>query len=191
MKKCCLKLSLVLILMLSAGCSSHSHEGFTYSEYAAGVDVKYLTQGLSSHGTTGHLIPKDFLTKFEYGNNKFYWYTNEKTFSFGDMDKTLVYLEYADDIYEKAKSYILNYEGIDLSQEMNYNDYIFHFNEDFPHPTNFPFGYLMAGYNDTKNTLIFLGMSCAENKYPDLEYGKTDFGKYLKIFFGEFYDFDA
>lgn len=185
MKKNFLHLVLIIILTIISGCSKGT-------DYTKGVDVEHFIYSQSSVGTTSHLIPENFLTMFEYGQNKYYRYTNETTFvPGGDMDKTLMYLVYSEDIYKESKDYILCEMNLDFSQFKSYNGYVFYFNEDFPHKTNFPFDYLMAGYNDTKNTLIFLGMSCERNKYPDLEYGETDFGKYLKIFFGEFYDFDA
>lgn len=184
MKKFLLALILISTFVFVTGCS----EGIDYTK---GVDVINFSFAESSIGTTSHLIPQDLLTKFEYGDNKYFRYTNDGAFYFGDIDKTLMYLEYTDNVYEEAKDYILTEMNLDFSKEKSYNGYVFHFNEDFPHRTYFPHGYLMAGYNDEKNRLVFLGLTSSEKKYPEFECGKTDFGKYLKIVYGEFYDFDA
>lgn len=175
---------LCVIAILLAGCST----GIKYSE---GVDVQYFSPALSSSGTTSQLVPEKFLEKFEYSENRFYHYTNERAFSFGDMDKTLLYLEYDDGIYEKAKEYILTEMDLNFTEKREYNGYVFYLNEDLATRTYFPYQYLMAGYNDDKNRVIFFGMVCVERLYPDVKYGETDLGLYLKIFFGDWYDFDA
>ena len=185
MKKFLLSLALVIALSFSSGCAYGLPPGLSYRE---GVDVQYFSSKLSSF-ETARLVSEDFLTRFEYGDNKFYWDVYE--FLLLDIfDKTLMYLEYSDDVYEEAKNYILTEMDLDLSKERSYNGYIFHFNKDC-RVDDFPYEYLMAGYNDSKNRLVFLGLYAAPEKHPELECGETDFGKYLKIVYGEFYDFDA
>ena len=179
---------LCVIAILLAGCST----GIKYSE---GVDVQYFSPALSSSGTTSQLVPEKYLEKFEYSENRFYHYTNERAFSFGDMDKTLLYLEYDDGIYEKAKEYILTEMDINFTERREYSEYVFYINHAFKNVAGylefFPYQYLMVGYNDDKNRVIFFGMVCVERLYPDVKYGETDLGLYLKIFFGDWYDFDA
>ena len=192
MKRFLLSLVLVTTLSFFSGCTGGC-TGIkplpTGEPYYKGVDVQEFSTSLSSFGTA-HLVSEDFLTKFEYGDNKFYWDNNEGFFRLADIDKTLMYLEYTDDVYEEAKNYILTEMDLDLSQEKNYNGYIFHFNNDCLR-TNFPYVYLIAGYNDSKNKIVFLGIYASTKKHPELDYGETDFGKYLKMVYGEFYDFDA
>ena len=194
MKKILLELILITTLAYFSGCTGGC-TGInplpTGRPFCEGVDVQEFSPMLSECGTTYHLIPETFLTKFEYGDNKFYWDTNGSFFRFlPDIDKTLMYLEYTDDVYEKAKDYILTDMNLDFTQEKSYNGYVFHFNEDFGY-IYFPYSYLIAGYNDSKNRLVFLGLYASAKKYPELECGETDFGKYLKMVYGEFYDFDA
>lgn len=184
----------ILVVILSAvavfvtGCS----EGVKYSE---GVDVQYFRPALSSIGTTAYLIPDNFLEEFEYTENKFYRYSNDRAFSFGDMDKNLMYLEYSDEVYEEAKDFVLTEMDLDLSDERIYNGYTFYMNYAHEHNDGpkeiFPYRYFMAGYNDAKNRIIFISMDCVQKAYPEAEQGLTDFGWYLQTFFGEFYDFDA
>ena len=188
MKRFLLSLVLVITLSFFSGCAYGLPPGLSYRE---GVDVKYFDHSLSSFGIAD-LVSEDFLTSFEYGDNKFYCYIYEPFLFIEVFDKALMYLEYSDDVYEEAKNYILTEMDLDLSQEKSYNGYIFHFNTGrYNLVTNFPTGYLMAGYNDSKNRLVFLGIYASTKKHPELDYGETDFGKYLKMVYGEFYDFDA
>ena len=187
MKKFLLPLVLIITLSFSSGCAyTGLPPGLSYRE---GVDVQYFNPSLSSF-EIAHLVSEDFLTSFEYGENKFYCSIYEPFLFLDVFDKALMYLEYSDDVYEEAKNYILTEMDLDLSKERSYNGYIFHFNKDC-RVDDFPYEYLMAGYNDSKNRLVFLGLYAAPEKHPELECGETDFGKYLQIVYGEFYDFDA
>lgn len=145
---------------------------------------------LSSDGTTETLIPKGFLTRYEYVQGDFFFYATA-VLNRDPMDKTLLYVEYSDTNYKEAKEYIMTEMNLNIAEAKEYNGYTFYLNNDFEPREIFPFQYTMAGYNDEKNRLIFLGMVCAEKSYPDVQYGETDFGLYLEIFFGEWYDFDA
>lgn len=187
MKKFLLSLALIITLSFSSGCAyTGLPPGLSYRE---GVDVKYFEFELSEY-STAHLVSEDFLTKFEYGDNKFYWGAYESFLLLDVFDKTLMYLEYSDDVYVEAKNYILTEMDLDLSQEKSYNGYVLYFNNDCLR-TNFSYVYLIAGYNDSKNRLVFLGLYVSARNHPELECGETDFGKYLKMVYGEFYDFDA
>lgn len=183
MKKLFCVIISVVVIVFFVGCSS----GVSFVD---GVDVRHFIPTLSSVGTTGCLIPKNLLEEFDYGENRFYWSSNDRLLP-GDMDKTLLYVEYSDANYEEAKEYIMTEMNLNIAEAKEYNGYIFYLNNDFEPREIFPFQYTMAGYNDEKNRLIFLGMVCAEKSYPDVQYGETDFGLYLEIFFGEWYDFDA
>ncbi len=186
MKRFLLSLAFVITLSFSSGCAyTGLPPGLSFRE---GVDVQYFNPSLSSF-EIAHLVSEDFLTSFEYGENKFYCSIYEPFLFLDVFDKALMYLEYSDDVYEEAKNYILTEMDLDLSQEKSYNGYVFHFNKD--HRIIFPYEYLMAGYNDSKNRLVFLGLCAGIGKHPELECGETDFGKYLQIVYGEFYDFDA
>ena len=135
-----------------AGCNLGGWEIGTY--YTQGVDVEEFTPALSSIGTTAYLIPDNFLEEFDYVENKFYRYTNEHGFDFGDMDKNLIYLGYSDEVYEEAKNYILTEMDLNLSDEKIYNGYTFYMNYAQEHATGhqeiFPYECNMAGYNDSK-----------------------------------------
>jgi hypothetical protein len=175
---------LLAIMLPLTGCS---HE----AGYTEVMDVKDFSPALSSVGTTSDLIPENFLNMFQYTENKFYRYANDECIFHWNMDKTLMYLQYPNVVYEEAKEYILTEMDLDFSVERSYNGYVFYMNLAYSPNIIFPSQSLMAGYNDTANRLVFLGMCCSDDVYPEVNLGLTDFGAYLKTFYGEFYDFDA
>ena len=107
------------------------------------------------------------------------------------FEKTLLYVKYSDDEYEKAKEYIIKQQDLDIFNDLSFNSYHFYLNQlEVSFLRHFPSSYIMTGYNDEQNILIFIGMYCSEKSYPEVQYGLTDFGLYLKTFFGEWYNFD-
>ena len=57
--------------------------------------------------------------------------------------------------------------------------------------TKFPSWFTMMGYNDSLCKLVFIGFCCSGVDDPQAAYAETDFGKFLDIFFSEYYDFNA
>ena len=161
-------------------------------DYSKGVDPELYNPNLSSVGITSELIPEYFLDNFEYSDGKFYYHSDYYGF-FGleATEKSLFYLEYTEKNYQTVKEYVLTQMGLDFASEKKYNNYIFYIYPSRQYSYTFPYRYSLAGYNDEKLTFIFIGSTCEKKNYPEVEYGLTDFGLYLKTFFGEWYDFDS
>ena len=161
------------------------------------TSCEYREDGLESfnkahsYGVTCYLIPDNFMEDFEYVDGDYHWYSDDDYRK--SMDKTLLYLEYSDENYRQAKEFVLTEMDLDFSTEKSYNGYVFYINLAYANGAYreiFPRQYTMVGYNDNNSRIIFIGMCCAANDYPETQYGLTDFGLYLKTFFGEWYNFD-
>ncbi len=143
-----------------------------------------------------------FIEDYEYIEGGYYWREEDLT---RDLFKSkrqpeivVLYLKYDEGMYGEAKQFMLK-NIIPNDKTYIYNDYIFYENTNF-NPQNgtdkVPQFFTMACYNDTKNVLVFIGMSSGkaftsgsllEDKYlTDLENHWTEF---IDQYFGEYYDF--
>ena len=75
-----------------------------------------------SYGLNRYLIPKDFLNLFEYSDGGYDYYYCVGAYGYVT---TLLYMQYDEDIYHKAKEYALDHlEFVEESEEL-YKDYVF------------------------------------------------------------------
>ncbi len=135
---------------------------------------------------------------YEYVDGLWFWSSHGSGFLglITDMDRSLMYIEFTEDVYQSAKSSIFDWEDPDVKvveeTRLDYNGYVFYesyFYNNYQKWFGGNYRCAMAGYNDEKHKLIFISMFC-DVDYPELETALTDFEFYLKTFYGDFYDFD-
>ena len=106
-------------------------------------------------------------------------------------ERVLVYIKYDDDTYENAKKYAMENLILSDAPVEEYNGYVFY--DNFTNDGNefkFPYMFNRLAYNDSNNTLIFLGLYCVH--YDDdylfrlYEYEWADL---LEVMYEEWYSF--
>ena len=134
------------------------------------------------------LPSQTFCTDYEYVNAGYYL---QDTLSSKIPSYVILYLEYEERVYFEAK-YAM-FEGIEPYFDDMYlhNGYVFYKNSNYirlsangKNGDRFPKCFTMAGYNDNKKTLIFLGYYLFESQ-ENIE----DWGAFLEEIYGEHYDF--
>ena len=140
---------------------------------------------------------------FNYTRGDYHYY-DAPLLSLSSLEKAIAILEYDDIIYQEAKQYCLNNMYLSPTNIKEHNGYVFIENLGYADYVGsikngvnqeFPETFTMFGYNDSLKTLVFLGF-CSEHANdkkddPQAAYAETDFGKFLDIFFSEYYDFNA
>ena len=133
------------------------------------------------------LIPDNFIETFTYKDGNYFFSTSEKAPAFVVCERVFLYLQYDDDIYLKAKQYAM--EELALSDDMvvQYNNYMFYDNN--VNSNRFPYRFKRFAYNDSNNTLIFIGFDVSVELYSEVDEAINDWGIFLEKYYGEFYTF--
>ena len=105
-------------------------------------------------------------------------------------DKSLLYLKYDSETYSEAKAYTL--EQLKLSEQIVdiYNNYYFFENltsRSTCLKDNFPYSFVRFAYNDTNNTLVFIGFYSGSGEKAKIT--ADDWGGFLEEYYGDWYDF--
>lgn len=199
-KEFVLALAVLLLLTCLTGCSQVI-ESLTVVEIS-GIDN--FSPQISSMSLTSCLLPSEtFLQDYPYTNGSFYYY---EKMAFVSDDRELVFMEldYSSEVYEQVKQYCLDNMNLSEVNVKELNGYIFQENLNLPKMhehlengvnTKFPYFFTMFAYNDSLQTLLFLGFHCDDyrEKKTDTEekadIANEDWGGFLQEFFGEYYDF--
>lgn len=187
-------LNLFLILFLLTSCPYSSEDNYS-------LELDQFDRMASEMSTTRYLIPAHtdnqyvtLIDDFEYVGGKFYRYTHASNIFVEDIDKCLMYIEYTQENYQKAKESVFgdcdNNSEIDYLSEQTYNEYHF-FTSYYDNRDKVEVLNAMAGYNDDKNRLVFISIYCSTTEYTEADLLDTDFEGYLKSVYGEWYDFDS
>ena len=152
----------------------------------------------STVSLTQYLLPDEgFIDMFKYIDGNYHYYDNCKLDN--AVERVLMELSYDAETYSKAKNYCL--ESMYLSDEnvKEYKDYVFMENLSYPEDyeclengenKNFPHMFTMFAYNDSKQTLIFIGFYCGTGLHNEVDRDATDWGAFLDKYYSEYYDFD-
>ena len=151
--------------------------GFGYSELA--IDAP----GLFTPSST-------FLRDFEYIDGAFYLYI--QGFFDSNPERALLIIKYDQEVYESAKTCMLeNFEPFG-NKFYVYNGYYFYDNNDYLYKQSLSSDFTAACYNDEKQVLCFLGF-CDVYHYDfheKYEYGKEEkWPEFIDQYYGEWYDF--
>ena len=199
-KRFVLALAVVLLLTCLTGCNQLI-ESLTVVKIS-GID-NFSTQ-ISSLSLTSCLLPNEtFFQDYPYTNGEFYYYA-KMAFSSDDRQIVFMELDYSSEIYEQAKQYCLDNMYLSEENVKELNGYIFIENLSLPMSyehlsngvnTKFPYFFTMFVYNDSLQKMLFLGFHCDDYKAEKsdteekADIASEDWGRFLKDFFGEYYDF--
>lgn len=189
-------LEFILIITIILSFSSCSLFFDTNTYHVHGID-EYLYDD-SWNGLTQNIFPcVDFIQKFSYVNGDYHYYdnfyTNEKF-----LEKVFCILEYNNDIYQDAKEFCMSKMNLNKENQIEYKDHIFYVNQglyqadfevDDKWILDFPYYFTMFGYSDVSNTLIFIGLYCADDYYESADKINTDFDSFWVDFYGDYYSF--
>lgn len=154
-----------------------------------------------------HLVEQSFLTEYPYRDGGFHYY-QRKAFLFSfwggipmfgvdtKAERSFVWLTYDDaETYRNAKQSRLDnrYEVRDdsLDGTVAYG-FTFYIRCDFNNKWRgsfYPNHFTAFGYNDETQTLVFIGLHYFQSSEPS-RYLDKSFGKFLKHFYGKWYDWD-
>lgn len=174
----------------------------------------YTTIGLENYPTiydafeiNQFLVPKGIMfrsqheirTDFPYESAYYYAYEGN-LFSFkGEASVTILSIVYDEETYLDAKQYMFDNTDYAVYVHYSYNGYEFFENIALPRDhrilnengkNSFGLGWFnMICYNDSRQTLIFLGFHLSSNE-PDEVYTQQGWGVFLKEYFPQ-YNFDA
>ena len=142
----------------------------------------------SSVGLCSQLIPEGFLENYPYIRGDYFYKFEEEMIAYNVEDKALMYLEYEEQEYFKAKEHAIN--SLSSSEEVPWvcNGYYFLKNDKLSE-WDFPRHFSHLVYNDEKQILIFFAFSVSTELYDSVVEDSKDFESFLKKYFGEFYDF--
>lgn len=191
MKKCSLFLMIILMFFCFSGCVYEIRRN-SLDEYKALIKRRGFGYSDVESDTPSALLPSlTFLEDYEYIEGTYNFYSRSTlTYLFGYTlpERVLITLKYKEDVYQDAKSFMLEQSIVYNNQYYYYDDYCFYQH----HASHGKFN--MVGYNDEKRVLLFLGFyNCsepevAEEYLDDLE-GK--FKPFLDEYYSEWYDFGA
>jgi hypothetical protein len=187
----CLLAGILLLTMVS--CSAL----FPSQIHDSGLDAFSLDA--SERGLTEYLLPTDgFIEKYAHTNGDYHYfdnlYMNEQA-----LESGFVYLEYEEATYKEAKQFCLDSMSLSTENAKEYRGYVFAENlalteenrSEDGKDLRYPRYFIMFGYNDALNRLVFISLFCGDEHAENAALADTDFGAFLKEFYGEYYDFGA
>ena len=201
MKRIALILSIFFVFFSFAGCVApmeyYSLED--YKEKIARSDLGY--SDLELDRPEDFLPSQTFLQDFTYLMGEFYLFERSAFEDFFISEprpsKSFLMLNYEESVYLEAKAFVLQNIPVYEDREYSYGDFQFYVNENFM--DNFkstetpalPKWFTMVCYNDTNNTICFLGFCNAYPKLDDKYMNDLDnnWESFIDTYFGEYYDF--
>ncbi len=195
MKKLILCFLLIVPLALT-GCSfCDTIEYFSLDEYKekiAGDGIGYSDYEVD---LAVYILPSiTFLDDYAYIDSTFYFYEHLSFWFFcrheAENSKTLIVLQYEEEVYWEAKACVVENIGVYQDTYYTYNNFQFYGNQKFKN-FEIPHWFAMVGYNDTTQTICFLGFYDRYPKIEDKYYEDIDahWTEFIDQYFGEYYDF--
>ena len=171
--------AVLAVLMLLCSCGRHTQK--------TGIDYwRTNGDGISSYSITKpkYLLDESFLDKYPYMDGDFnYEFENPGLFSY-DLEYALMWLSYDEDTYEMIKQDDMDSESVVLHDGQKILGFTFYLRHDW----NFPKRFTAIGYNDEKNTLVFLGFYCSsEYDKEKAMLAETDMEEFLEYYYGKWY----
>ena len=145
----------------------------------------------SSMSLCRKLIPEGFIDEFDYIEADYHYRLTEKSMGYKSCETIIMYFEYSDEVYEKAKSYV--WENMLLSNKVvaSYKNY--HFWDNYTNGTgghDFPYRFSRVAYNDERKTLVFIAFDVSVELFSEAALAEEDYGAFLEKYYGEWYSFD-
>ena len=137
-----------------------------------------------------------FFEDYKYTKGYYYYFGDESLFvDFPKPNTSLLVLEYDEKTYEQAKEYMLEKIKPYNNTRYIYDNYSFYENSNFINlrkERGFPTWFTVAGLNDEKRALVFLGFHTSTSsvlpngRETDMEEHWTSF---IDEYYGKYYDF--
>ena len=189
---------LILIIVFSL-CLCSCSNTYYKNKFLEKRNINKFNSNISELGLANHILPDNFFDEFKALDSYFYYFLEEDYFTannFEACDRLLLFFQYDKETYLLAKEFV--FEHLKLSGEIVeiYNNYYFYDNityaNDSPHlVNNYPYAFVRFCYNDTNNTLIFIGFDSYGEFRQTADNLANDWESFLKEFYGEWYDFSA
>lgn len=193
----CLLSVILLLTVTSCSVLFPNSPLFSTQIHDSGLDA--FSSDASERGLTAYLLPTDgLIEKYAYVDGDYHYfdnlYVNEQA-----LETAFAYLEYEAATYEEAKQFCLNTMSLSAENTKEYNGYVFAENlalteknrSEDGKDLRYPRYFIMFGYNDALNRLVFISLFCGDEHAEKAALADTDFGTFLKEFYGEYYDFGA
>ena len=174
-------LILLLCCMLLSSCAK------SFRNFQSGLENFHPAN--SDHGLCNGLMPDDFIDSFEYLDGNYYKEYNSSGLFRNVCERSLVYFEYDDTVYNDAKSYVTENLILGETTFATHGGYSFFINKTREYDTGYPRNFNMYGYNDEKNTLVFLGFYVSVELYEEVDELSADWPAFLEKYYGEWYSF--
>lgn len=194
---------LVVICITLSSCVSfpfyHTIHNDSLEEYREKVEYSEGKGLLSKLDYVGLFLPSaTFISDYEYISGTYDSFSETvMNWIFPDKKaerptRSILTLTYDEKNYQEAKLFML--ESIPMYGEKiySYNDYVFYLNSNFFNEeknAEFPNYFTMACYNDSNNTLVFLGFHDIYMEEYEIQSIKDDWQGFLDIHYSEYYDF--
>ena len=152
----------------------------------------------SELGLCAFLFPENFLEKFDYIDSDYFYDDFLKLYFFDDehIDKVLVYGVYNEKTYFEAKKYLQSNLSLINEPIGVAGNYIFYKNTEinvhYDKAIYDKHHFTAVAFNDTNNTIAFIGLYIAPRHYDYTEYDALydNWPEFIEYYYGEFYDFN-
>ena len=187
MRKGCVFISLCFMMLFFTSCSEK-----------IGVDgIENYQDNHSHYELNAYLLPSSgFIEEFEHIDIDYHYRAEYKTyFSCEGVERTLLVVEYGQEVYDEAKMYCLQNLQLSESNLLEYNDYLFVENielavkqERYGKASSFPQWFNMFAYNDDLRQLIFMGFYSPDYSSKDAQNVCDNWGEFIEKHFSDIYD---
>ena len=155
-------------------------------------DLQDFSPTWSNYQVTSNIIPENFINAFDYIDGYCCHFCYGKSFfSLEVSDRALLFFKYDDETYQQAKNYVFESLELSISPVEEYNGYVFYDNYTGSLSNDFPYSFMRFAYNDSNNTLIFIGCYMSIGFDDNIDELSQNWGAFLNEFYGQWYDFSA
>ncbi len=182
----------VLIISLSSCYVDRYHDSL--DEYIAHIQKHQLGYSEYEIDLPEYFLPSlTFITDYEYEEGGFYFY-EEDVFRLKQQKPatSLLYLKYSSEVYLDAKNYMLENMPMYGDEFYYYNQYVFYLPDNSinnQRDFHFTHWFTMACYNDSNNTLVFIGFSNSNEFMEEAFELSKNWVAFMDRFYGEYYNF--
>ena len=200
------KMTVFLFLILFVLCSSSCHQNLvkdSLDSYTHYIEVNGIGYSSTEIDHPEYLLPtKSFLRDYSFLDGKYVWREDNPLKGIKNdgisPEIVLLCLKYGDDVYEAAKQTMMKEIQPYNDTLYRYDDYVFYENSNFIELTGsrrFPEYFTMSFYNDSEQSLMFLGMysetilgsSCIDDIYiNDID---GNWKEFIDTYYGEYFNF--
>ena len=196
MKKALALIGIILAVFSFSSCSRTTYED-SLEEYIQLLDMQGNVDKNGNSDTeidcADYFLPsRTFVSDFEYVDGGYHYYEELSFDPNSPPEVCILYLRYEPTVYSEAKDFTLENIPAYGDEVYTYNDYIFYQNENFVNlkkRSDFPSWFTMVCYNDSNNTLIFIGFfdgaHVSENDIKRI----SNWSEFVDTYYGEYYDF--